>query len=289
MNWKIFGIVTVSILSVIGMGATGWAAYKVLHALWFPGADQVLAMERGRCNSQDPAVSIAGCTGILNAKEAQRGDRTFARFRRGLSYERLGDFDHAIEDDTAVIKDTPTYALAYNNRGFAYQRKGDLTRALTDYDHAIQLVPELSMAWFNRGDAHQMQGNYPGAIEDFSRVIKLQPKNAVAWNNRCYYRAIEGQLDAALADCNQSLLLKPGVDFVLDSRGFTYLKMKKYDLAIKDYDQAIAQNKNNATYLYGRGLARRGMHDVAGSNADVSAALKIDPKIAERFKKYGVF
>jgi tetratricopeptide (TPR) repeat protein len=288
MNWKIFGIATVGILCVVGMGATGWVAYKILQTLWYPQGGRVLAMERVRCNSQDPAVSVGGCTAILNAKEAEPADKTYARFQRGKSYERLGDFDHAIEDDTAVIQANPKEAMAYNNRGLAYQRKGDLDHAMTDYDHAIQLVPELSMAWFNRGEAHQLQANYAGAIEDFSRVIKLQPKNAVAWNNRCYYRAIEGQLDAALADCNQSLLLKPGVGYVLDSRGFTYLKMKKYELAIKDYDQAIAQEDHSAAYLYGRGLARRGMRDAAGSNADVAAALKIDPKIAEQFKKYGV-
>jgi tetratricopeptide (TPR) repeat protein len=288
MNWKIVGIVTVSVLCVIGMGATGWAAYKILRALWFPEGGRALAMNRIRCNSRDPKISIAGCTAILNARESQAADRTYARFQRGQSYEQVGDFDHAIEDDSAVIQDNPREAMAYNNRGFAYQRKGNLDHALVDYDHAIQLVPELGMAWFNRGEAHRLQGDYAGAIDDFSHVIKLQPKDAVAWNNRCYYRAIAGQLDDALADCNRSLQLKPGMSYTLDSRGFTYLKMKKYDLAIKDYDQAIAQNDHSAAYFYGRGLARRGVHDASGSSADLVAAFKLDPKIAEEFKKYGV-
>jgi len=288
MNWKVFGIVTVSILCVVGMGATGYAAYKVLNALRHPFGNGPLAIQRARCNSQDAALSIAGCTEILNLKEAQKGDRTYAHFQRGLSYERSGDFDHAIEDDSAVIKDTPTCAMAFNNRGFAYQRKGDLDHALADYDHAIQLVPELSMAWFNRGEVLQMKGDYPKAIENFSKVIKLQPGNAVAWNNRCYYRAIDGQLDAALEDCNKSLQLKPGVPYVLDSRGFTYLKMKKYDLAIKDYDLAIAGNEKNAAYFYGRSLARKGIHDAAGAKADLDAALTLDAKVVEQFKKYGV-
>ena len=288
MNWKIVGIVTVSVLCVIGMGATGWAGYRILRALWFPEGGRALAMNRALCNSKDPKTSVAGCTAILNAKESQLADRTFARFQRGLAYERLGDFDHAIEDDSAVLQDNPREAMAYNNRGFAYQRKGDLDHALMDYDHALQLVPELSMAWFNRGETHRLKGDYLGAIEDFSRVIKLQPKDPVAWNNRCYYRAIAGQLDEALADCNRSLQLKPGVAYVLDSRGFTYLKMKKYDLAIKDYDQAIAKNDRDAAYFYGRGLARQAMHDSTGANSDIAAALKIDPGIVQKFKKFGV-
>ena len=61
--------------------------------------------------------------------------------------------------------------------------------------------------------------------------------------------------------------------YVLDSRGFTYLKMKKYDLAIKDYDLAIAGNEKNAAYFYGRSLARKGIHDAAGAKADLDLSL----------------
>ncbi len=288
MNWKVFGIVTVCILCVIGMGGTGYVTYKVLHELFWPSGGRAMALARVRCNSQSAKISIAGCTTLLNNSASQPADRTYARFQRGLSYERNGDLDLAIQDDSAVIADNPREALAYNNRGFAYQRKGDIDHALADYDRAIQITPELSMAWFNRGEAHRMKEDYRQAIQDFSRVIQMQPKNAVAWNNRCYYRAIDGQLEAALSDCNRSLELRPGVPFVLDSRGFTYLKMKKYDLAVKDYDLAIAGNEKSSAYYYGRSLARQGLHDRAGAKEDLNVALKLEPGVAARFRKYGV-
>ena len=40
--------------------------------------------------------------------------------------------------------------------------------------------------------------------------------------------------------------------------------------------------------LYGRSLALRAQHDATGSGKDLAAAISIDPKIVERFKKIGV-
>jgi tetratricopeptide (TPR) repeat protein len=281
MNWKIVGIVTVAVLSLIGIGGTAYAVYK--FCIEFP-----LAQSRIQCNSDDPDDSIAGCSAVLASNNVEEAGRLAAYYRRSRAYGRKRDFDHAIQDDTQIIQQNPKEAIAYNNRGFDYQRKGDLDHAIADYDQAMQIFPEMSLAWFNRGEAYHLKGDDPRAIDDFTHVIKLEPRNAVAWNNRCYYRAIAGQLNDALADCNQSLLLKPGVGATLDSRAFTYLKLKKYDLAIQDYDAAISKNSNKAPWLYGRGLARRAKHDTAGSESDIAAALKIDPRIADEFRKYGV-
>jgi len=291
MNWKLVGIVTVAVLCLIGFGATVWGGYNIVRSLIRRTQPDSLAASRYRCNSADPAVSIAGCTAILRSSQAQDTDRTYAYFQRGLAYERHGDLDLAIQDDSEVIRRTPKEYLAWNNRGFAHLRKGDpadLDLAISDLDHAIRLEPEMTIARFNRGEAYNLKGDEQEAIDDFSGVIKLDPKNAMAWNNRCYYRAIAGQLDDALADCNQSLKLNPNEAATMDSRAFTYLKMRKYELAIADYDSVIHRFGSQALWLYGRGLARRGKHDAAGAKADMNAAIQMDPKIVERYRKLGM-
>jgi tetratricopeptide (TPR) repeat protein len=281
MNWKIVGIVTVAIFCLIGIGGVIYGGIKIVQSI--PAGESMV-----QCLSADPDVSIAGCTAMLQSGSLDDGQRLTAYLRHSLAYEHKGDFDHAIEDDTHVIQLNPKEAIAYNNRGFHYQCKGDFDHAIADYSQAIQIFPEMSLAWFNRSEAYHLKGNDPQAIDDLGRVIHFQPKNAVAWNNRCYYRAIVGELDAALEDCNRSLQLQPGIGATLDSRGFTYLKMKKYDLAIVDYDAAIAKNSKQASWLYGRGVAERGKHDEAKAAADIAAAAKIEPGVAERFKTLGV-
>ena len=63
------------------------------------------------------------------------------------------------------------------------------------------------------------------------------------------------------------------------NRGIVYVYKADYDRAIADFDQAIRIDPNNAGALYWRGKAEQRKGDVAGGNADVGAAEKIDPKV----------
>jgi hypothetical protein len=47
-------------------------------------------------------------------------------------------------------------------------------------------------------------------------------------------------------------------------------------------------NPKNADSLYGRSLALRAQHDATGSGKDLAAAISIDPKVVEKFRKFGV-
>jgi len=95
-------------------------------------------------------------------------------------------------------------------------------------------------------------------------------------------------LTQALADCNESLRLGPGDAATLNSRGFAYLKMRKFDLAVADFDAALKRNPRQSGPLYGRGLAKRMNGDAAGGNADIAAAKRLDPDVARAFERYGI-
>ncbi len=92
----------------------------------------------------------------------------------------------------------------------------------------------------------------------------------------------------ALADCNESLRLGPGDAATLNSRGFTYLKMRKYDFAVADFDAALKRDPRQSGPLYGRGVAKRMNGDAAGANADIAAAKRLDPEVARVFERYGI-
>jgi tetratricopeptide (TPR) repeat protein len=73
----------------------------------------------------------------------------------------------------------------------------------------------------------------------------------------------------------------------LDSRGFIYLKMGKFDSAIADYDTALAIDNKLPTSLYGRGQAKRMKGDPTGS-VDMKAGQTMDPAVAAEFKRWGL-
>jgi tetratricopeptide (TPR) repeat protein len=178
---------------------------------------------------------------------------------------------------------------ALTNRGSAYNGKGDVDSAVADFDEAIRLDPKHALAFLGRGNSYALKGNFDRAIADFDEAIRLSPKLAAAFNSRCWARAARGRdLQKALDDCNESLRLEPDNPAVLDSRGFTNLRLGQVADAIADYDAVLKHAPKVASSLYGRGLAKRKAGDGAGGDADVAAAKAIDPGIGNEFARLGV-
>ena len=64
--------------------------------------------------------------------------------------------------------------------------------------------------------------------------------------------------------------------------------MQQFVSAIADFDAALELVPDNASSLYGRGLARLKKGDTAGGNADIKAAQAIKADIADQLARYEV-
>jgi hypothetical protein len=74
----------------------------------------------------------------------------------------------------------------------------------------------------------------------------------------------------------------------LDSRGFVYLGLGRWDDVIADSDAALRANPRNAWALFERGIAKRRKGDLVGGDADIAASRAIDPKAEMEFAGFGV-
>ena len=72
-----------------------------------------------------------------------------------------------------AIRLDPSFADAYNNRGIAYDKLGQYERAIQDYDEAIRLDPQYTNAYYNRGDTYQAMGKSEEAERDLAKARKL--------------------------------------------------------------------------------------------------------------------
>ena len=207
---------------------------------------------------------------------------------RGVVFLDKGETDLALQDFGRAIKLDPNLAIAFHDRGLAYFAKGETDRAMQDFDQAIKLDPRSAYTFLGRANAYTAKGERDRAIQDYDQALQLDPKNAIALNSRCYSKAIVGHLDSALADCNESLRLRPNAADTLDSRGFAYLKLGSFDLAIADYDAVLKLEPRKVLSLFGRGVAKRRTGDVAGGDADIANAERIQADIASEMAKLGV-
>ena len=242
------------------------------------------------CNGIDrtlPELQIDGCTAVIDSGERTPAAVT-AYNNRGDAYAEKGDYDRAVQDFDQSIKLNPTNAKPFNNSGIAYLKKGEYDLAIKNLDEAIRLNPNYVKAFVNRAETYQKKYEYDRAAHDYDEAIRLEPNSKVAWAGRCWTRAILGELQAALEYCNKALQSEPTDAATYDSRGLTYMKMGQFDTAIDDYNSALRFEPKLASALYGRGLAKLKKGDKVGSDADIAAAKKIQAKIGDDFKRYGV-
>lgn len=244
------------------------------------------------CNGRDrssPQPQIIGCTALIRSDVNNPKVLSIAHNNRGNAYASRGQYGLAIQDYNKSIELNPNYAKPYNNRGVAYQKSGEYDAAIKDFDAAINLDPNYANAFANRGEAYQKEGDYLRALKDFDEAIRLQPAlSAVVWNERCWTRAIIDELQGALADCNEAIRLEPNVAATFDSRGLTYLKLGRWELAIADFNVALRLNAKLPSALYGRGLAKLKSGNPVGGHADIAAAESIDHNIVKVFSHYGL-
>ena len=81
--------------------------------------------------------------GGLQRITAPEGD-PYTLDSRGLVYLKLGQFDPAIADYTAVLKEVPDFADLLYGRGLAKRKKGDAAGGQADIAAAKALRPDVA-------------------------------------------------------------------------------------------------------------------------------------------------
>jgi len=101
-----------------------------------------------------------------------------------------------------------------------------------------------------------------------------------AHNNRGVAYKVKGEYDLALKDYDQAIELNPSVASHYNNRGIIYRLKHDYDRAIADYDEAIWLKSNYVEAFYNRALAYVDKGDYGGALADFGVVLKFNPKSA---------
>lgn len=247
-----------------------------------------------------------------------------ALMRRGVAFAARKDFDHALSDLNRACELAPSQPENFYELARVQADRGKPDMALKNLDRAIQLKPDYVDALlarvrlrlkrhldvgndlptlekliapadelrFELAQLYEDTGNYSAAVRQLDAWIDARPNDTLtseALNARCWARATGNlDLDRALSDCNAALQRQIEDPAFADSRALVQLRRGDLDRAISDYDYALQRKPRNVTSLYGRGLAKLRKGLAAAGKADLDAATAIDPKIAERFARWGL-
>lgn len=96
--------------------------------------------------------------------------------------------------------------------------------------------------------AHQMSGDYEAAEKTLRALLEQTPRNPIALNNLGYFLVERNEkLDEALDLIQQALKIDPTNPSYLDSLGWTYFKLGKYNEAEKYLKTAARNDSSSAT------------------------------------------
>jgi Flp pilus assembly protein TadD len=127
------------------------------------------------------------------------------------------------------------------------------------------------------------QGDYEGAVQRYRLVLKQQPKNAIALNNLAYLLAVQkNNPQAAKPLADEALRLLPREPTVLDTAGWVQYLLGDYDGASKLLARAVAGSASNPAVHLHAAFAYAAAGAKAAALTELEAAVKGDPKLANR-------
>ena len=160
--------------------------------------------------------------------------------------------EQAVEHFSAVIKNAPRDAGAYQKRAFARAAAGNLDGALRDVNETIHLAFYDVAAWNSRGILYCAKKDYDRAILDLNYVIIMQPGFVAAYCNRGYAYTGKKQYGKAITDFSTAIGLEPNMVFAYSNRGLAWFLKKDYERAINDFDKAQKLDPNDASVYKNR-------------------------------------
>jgi tetratricopeptide (TPR) repeat protein len=162
-----------------------------------------------------------------------------------------GDADKALADVRSLLKGKPEDREVYvtlaqiNTR---LKRWKEAEEALNKAEQLSTKSEDKDYVYFLRGSTYEREKKYDEAEAQFKKVLAGDPQSAVTLNYLGYMNADRGvRLDESLNYIKAAVSLDPSNGAYLDSLGWAYFRLGKYDLAEESLTKASAHMGSDPT------------------------------------------
>ncbi len=165
--------------------------------------------------------------------------------KRSLVYSLMGKGTQALEDANNLIKSVRNKSRAYSTRAYAQYTLGDLRGAKGDCDASSAINEQDYLEHFVTGLLQRKSHCDKNALEELTKSIELNPAFSESIAERGELLCSSGDYAAAEADFRRCLQLAPNSARNMTNLGLALLKQKKYDLALKSFDDALRNRSDS--------------------------------------------
>jgi tetratricopeptide (TPR) repeat protein len=162
-----------------------------------------------------------------------------------------GDPEKPLADVRSLLKGKPEDREVYVRLAIMYTR----LKRYSDAEDVLNKAEQLSIkpedkeyVYFLRGDTYEHEKKYDQAEAEFKKVLAANPQSAVTLNYLGYMNADRGvQLEESLNYIKLAVSLDPTNGAYLDSLGWAYFKLGKFDLAEENLNKASLRMGSDPT------------------------------------------
>jgi len=162
-----------------------------------------------------------------------------------------GDPEKPLADVRSLLKGKPDDRDVYVRLAIMYTRLKRWSEAEESLNKAELLSTKAEgkeYVYFLRGSTFEREKKYDEAELEFKKVLAANPQSAVTLNYLGYMNADRGvQLEDSLVQIKLAVSLDPTNGAYLDSLGWVYFKLGKYDLAEENLNKASLRMGSDPT------------------------------------------
>jgi tetratricopeptide (TPR) repeat protein len=177
--------------------------------------------------------------------------KRLAELQRGLNLADLKRHDEAITQLKALLEASPDDMRGYLALGGVYASTEDYRSAAEVYDKAVaRLAKPANENWnifYQRGIAYERLKEWPKAEPNFRKALELFPNQPQVMNYLGYsWVDMNMNLDEGLEMINKAVGLRPSDGYIVDSLGWAYYRLGKYEDAVRELEKAVSLKPDDA-------------------------------------------
>ncbi|RWN17837.1 MAG: tetratricopeptide repeat protein [Mesorhizobium sp.] len=163
----------------------------------------------------------------------------------GLNLADLDRHEEAITHLKALVDAHPNDMRGYLALGGVYSSKEDFRSAATLYDKAVEALKTPTAAnwniFYQRGIAYERLKEWPKAEPNFRKALELFPDQPQVLNYLGYsWVDMNMNLKEGLAMIQKAVDLRPSDGYVVDSLGWAYFRLGRFDDAVREMERAVS-------------------------------------------------
>lgn len=154
-----------------------------------------------------------------------------------------------------------------------YQKAFD--EAISDFNDSLSIDTTRHRTFNSRGIAYLFDDQFVAAANDFTKAVGKKADFAAGYFNRAEALSSMKKYELALKDYEVVLRLEPNDAQAITGRAHAHLELGNLDAAMKDYDRVVAEYADNPIALINRGDCHQKASNWKASLKDYRAAQKI--------------